>query len=439
MSSADPDLFLRACGDGGPLVVGITPSGQGGVAHMEPRVIAQPYLVVGRLPTADVCLDDPQVSRRHAYIQLLGGRLYGVDLGSRTGTFHRNRRVDAGWIGPGQDVQIGPFGLRFLNGSGCGGEDEGPDPLNSALRHDGSELPPLRFEVNAPGIPPRVWRMAGTLALVGRGALCRLALRGQRIGLYHCSLVRTHEGLWAVDLLTEWGTEHNGAVVRSCRLVPGDRLGVGPFSIRLLEPQQSVRSTSEPEAIRSAGTALRTADEHAHASINADGTHAFPAAASLETTSRLTALPWDPDGRLAALEQRQEMMQDQFQQAILLILKAFGGMHREQMEVLTAELNEVRRLTESIDGLREELLRKPADVPGARPAEKPADAATVPPIPNGPEPPPWFNPDLCNLESPRVRRDPREVHAFVSERLEAFERERQSRWNRILRTLTGTS
>jgi len=51
--------------------------------------------VLGRAPDADVRLDDPSVSRRHARLRLAGDRLLVEDLGSRNGSWRGRRRVRA--------------------------------------------------------------------------------------------------------------------------------------------------------------------------------------------------------------------------------------------------------------------------------------------------------------------------------------------------------
>ena len=51
----------------------------------------------------------------------------------------------------------------------------------------------------------------------------------------------------------------------------------------------------------------------------------------------------------------QQQMFDQFQQAMAMMLQMFGTMHREQMEVIREELDQLRDLTEEFHTLRSEL------------------------------------------------------------------------------------
>ena len=66
-----------------PSLVIVTPDAYSG------RRIRLPgqYMVVGRGPTSDICLDDPYISRTHAALRRHGDAVYVQDLGSSAGTF----------------------------------------------------------------------------------------------------------------------------------------------------------------------------------------------------------------------------------------------------------------------------------------------------------------------------------------------------------------
>src|SRR4051794_31811439 len=98
--------FLHACGAAGPLVLSVeTPGTSGG----ESRAFDQPFVLVGRDPRCDLRLTDPEVSDRHAYFQLVGGRLVCVDLGSRTGVHQAGRCRRLLDVTTDQPVRIGPY------------------------------------------------------------------------------------------------------------------------------------------------------------------------------------------------------------------------------------------------------------------------------------------------------------------------------------------
>lgn len=69
--------------------------------------LTRPVTVVGRSTEADIILDDPGVSRRHAEIHVLDGQPRVVDLGSTNGTFVDGERVHAQALCDGSTITVG--------------------------------------------------------------------------------------------------------------------------------------------------------------------------------------------------------------------------------------------------------------------------------------------------------------------------------------------
>jgi pSer/pThr/pTyr-binding forkhead associated (FHA) protein/S1-C subfamily serine protease len=73
-------------------------------------------LVIGR-QDADLLLEDPQVSRRHAVVRAIDGELEVEDLGSANGTFVNGARVDEPHrLSAGDEIAIGPVVLEARTG-----------------------------------------------------------------------------------------------------------------------------------------------------------------------------------------------------------------------------------------------------------------------------------------------------------------------------------
>ncbi len=71
-------------------------------------------LTVGRDPSADVVLNDPSVSRRHAMLRAVpGGRCVVADLNSTAGSFVNGHRFDSHELTVGDRVQMGPFCFQY--------------------------------------------------------------------------------------------------------------------------------------------------------------------------------------------------------------------------------------------------------------------------------------------------------------------------------------
>ena len=102
--------FAKACGASSPLDLRVD------LVDAKRRVagtVAMPFALVGRDDACDVTLTDPEVNPRHAWLQVVGGRVLAIDLGSRAGLGWPEHESGSGWLDPGVPVRIGPFQLRL--------------------------------------------------------------------------------------------------------------------------------------------------------------------------------------------------------------------------------------------------------------------------------------------------------------------------------------
>ncbi|MEV4760419.1 FHA domain-containing protein [Micromonospora sp. NPDC049559] len=71
---------------------------------------------IGRGEDADILIEDRRVSRRHATVELDGGRAVLVDAGSTNGTWLNDRRLaGAAELRDGDRLRIGSVELRFFD------------------------------------------------------------------------------------------------------------------------------------------------------------------------------------------------------------------------------------------------------------------------------------------------------------------------------------
>ncbi len=66
-------------------------------------------VILGRSAEADLPLTDPEVSRRHARVELVRGVVYLADLGSSNGTFLNGKALgeESIELRPGDDIDVG--------------------------------------------------------------------------------------------------------------------------------------------------------------------------------------------------------------------------------------------------------------------------------------------------------------------------------------------
>jgi pSer/pThr/pTyr-binding forkhead associated (FHA) protein len=357
----------------------------------------RPFLLVGRHPLADLFLNHPQVSRRHAYLQAIAGRVFGVDLQSRTQTYWDGQEAAQaqGWLDPGRFIQVGPYWIHRTDRNPE--EPAGSEALDPFAPRDGAGLegdslprPMLELPMRVGG-QPALWTMSGLLALVGRSERCQFAFGDQSVSRYHACLVRTPMGLWVVDLASREGVYVNGIRVRWAWLAEGDpiRIGLFTFILRYESPPEGIRRQDVPLSAGASPTAPPAlGPEPAPESPDRDR-RSLTIRHKARTPSRMRAEPalhavppgapatlsrgeWEPvpvpalgPNPLAIWQQQMQLMET-FHNDMIMMVQMSIAMHREHLASVRDELDHVQKLTRELTRLNARLGQLPQPA-GARP------------------------------------------------------------------------
>ena len=445
MNPATLAHFLAACGSDEPLRIGV---GQRDQLVSDTWSFRQPFLVVGRRPESDLVLDHWQVSRRHAYLQVIEGRYYCVDLGSRTGTHGGDSAERSGWLERGRAIQIGPYAVR----------PEWPSP---SMRPTGPS-PGVTWELPGKAVGQALWRMDRHLALIGRSLACKIRIVEPDVSKFHCSVVLTPSGVWVVDLLGQNGVFVNDEAVRCARVEDGDELRIGRHTLRAryesrplplprivppATPGASAAATLEP----SDGTTFEPTSLVRFTRPGGEFPAKF-APLAMPTPPpmlQLAAGSVDPSVHLLVHQfgQMQQQMFDQFHQTMVMMFEGFAALHREQAESLRDEFDQVRKLSEELEALRKETARlaqaleKPA--PDARPPVNGHRPSLLPPArPASPAQGSGSAPVLPPLAPPRRASPPEanhgvDIHSQLMLRMSTLQTERQNRWQKIMAMMSS--
>jgi pSer/pThr/pTyr-binding forkhead associated (FHA) protein len=458
------DEFLKACGATGPLDLRIENRGE--TTRWSTQ---QPFALIGSDPLADLLFDDPRVDRLHTYLQVIEGQVYWVDLGSQGGTHWENSSSTArcGWLMHPHGIGIGPYLIQSA------AEDHKavdsiprlivrPDPFASRPQ-ESDDLPRVVLEFRRDEAKPIRWRMRHILTLVGSSPYCKVRLAAPGVSPYHCSLLRTASGVWMVNLSRE-GVAVNASNIRAARLEDRDELQIGGVTIRVFfKPPQPANGKIGSSAGNMAGPVALLAP---------------PASLSRElATSRVNSVwrsPGHPveslladrmsnEGEIPAslltlafdqFEQMQQQFLDQFQQTALMMFRALGSMHREQMEEMREKLDSLQELGDNFKALQAQMANAPPPSPSAPIHEQ---TAPPPPQPGTSRTPGTPAPDsggarpsdtLSGNGTDPLREklrslvdDPngqsKNVHEWMIGRLAALEAEQRSRWQKILDMVRG--
>ncbi len=498
--------FLSACGLDDSLQFVISRQGED-----EPwtRLLRQPFAIVGSDPEADLVLSGSGVVRRHFYLQVIDGWAFWVDLEKAAGQRKDTDLQTTGWLEGDEVLSLSSYTIRRSGGGMVEGDARRSPPRDNPLVSLGDvrTLPETSLEfLNGPS-RSTTWPMRRVMSLVGSAAGCKFRLTDPSVSRFHAALLRTAGALWIVDLLGRDGVRVNGERSRVALLQDGDELRIGRYRMRVHRGDHdetgdiaSIR-LPPPQRSRPAGRALSTTNhaDRVPAAIPFSPLSKNEVARTNETPSPPMNLeviatppgfsiehgPAQHDLTAAMLVplvnqfgQMQQQMFDQFQQAMGMMVRMFGEMHRDQMEVIRGELDRLRELTDEFHALKEELAaRTRADlareVARAEPQVKTTAAAPdiaksspqqLPPVAESPasvSATPSLPPLAAFLNSaaglnpttgsqatqarptpapkPAAPTSDRETVAWLHQRIASLQQERETRWQKLLKLLPGVS
>lgn len=442
--------FLEACGAKGPLVLSVESPGNAGG---ETQAFDSPAILIGRDPRCDLRLTGREVAERHAYLQLVGGRLVCVGLGGRDGIYQGGRRCGVTDLTADQPVRIGPYRVRLL--SGIEGDDDAPAAP--------SGRPGLSLEVSHRGL--RVTRSAlpPGLSLAGSGSDCAVRLVDPAVATQHAGLVRTSAGaLWVVDLLAPGGVRVNGRDVSYARVFPGDSVQLGHSVIRVRDgemtghhfagvgEQEARPPFPAPISARAASVVPETPSPALPPSRPA--VEPTPGPLTLISPAQpfagyaaLTSIV-GPDGRgveavladamstalgplMDEFQAIRQGMADDYHQARVVLQDSAEVLRREQSAEVRRELERLRDLTRELQSLQAALERQSREA-AARPVETPPSPAMTPrpaaTALGGPAP------SCGEAPSPTGRTTDESFHSNLTARISLRQDEQRSVWRRIL-------
>jgi len=208
---AAPPLVVRAQGSGRTLQAG-------------------PAYWIGRDPEADIVVDEPLVSWRHAVLRIADGRWLLEDTNSTNGTFAAGERVRRVEITDSCQVRLGhPDAGPVVSCSITEMPDRGASaqPLATAV-WSAQRLGGDRFPSAIMPLPAKVLR-------IGRSADNGIVVADLNVSRRHAELRRLPGGEYEIaDLGSHNGTFLNGQRITKATVTEADVIGIGPASFRLV-------------------------------------------------------------------------------------------------------------------------------------------------------------------------------------------------------------
>lgn len=370
------ERFLKACGAVGPLCIQVVNRASRRLTY---QMLDQPFVVIGRDAHADIVLDHPDVGWRRAYVQVVDGRLFAMDLRTPIIGAERTDLLTPGWLKPGRSLAFGPFDVTVSIGDRAAPSAQpAPASEESPLTSRYADREPLHnVTLNFQNKVKRnlTWPMDRVLAILGQSADCKIHLKSSSVSNFHCSLVRTRFGVWVLDLLGRGGISVHGRPVRFARLADGDLLKVGDFLIEMrCSPPVSgsvrrgqVPALREPPGSRGIDrrssssflpgiASLAPAGEPASSQLPGENPARPGPNPPADAWTTEVMSPVDPASK-ALFDQfglMQQQMVEQFDRVVSMMCQMFTAMHREQSTQVREELEQIRRLTQELTVLKAE-------------------------------------------------------------------------------------
>lgn len=380
-ANQDPVLderFRVACGVTGEVVVTIRHRERPMMKSVR-HVMRHPSALIGRGSHCDISLQDPTVSYRHAYLQLIDAQLFCFDLGSRSGTFCRSDRHREGPLALGDEVFIGPFSLSVSSQNpealeGDGAWDVTPLSAEQMAALNESQGTPFQAVVKfLNGSPrPKPFSLNRPVTLVGKRSPCRIKLTDDSVSRVHCSFVRTTMGIWLVDLLGRGGTLVKGERVQRVPLNEGDEITVGGFRMQL-------QAAATSRDLMQRNTELTRAQQPSHAADPNQRTEQKRIGkreTDLQPRPNPTLIP-PSDGRPAEsggtestfsesfvyslvdqFSAMQQQMFEQSQQTMTAMAKILQSRHEIEVELVRDEMAHIRGLSKELQELSRQLAER---------------------------------------------------------------------------------
>ncbi|MGA2165622.1 MAG: FHA domain-containing protein [Solirubrobacteraceae bacterium] len=207
--------------------------------------------LLGRDPSADLIIRDPDVSARHASLTPLASGFAIEDLGSTNGTFVNGERLAAQQeLAPGDQIQLGATVLE-VRGSAA-------SAIPAVQRTRVKQIPVLPVLVFLAGQLQGTKLQAGAQLVVGRelGAADVILDRDEAVSRRHAAFSPAGGGLTIQDMGSTNGTLVNGRrLTGTAALETGDRVQIGDTVIEVQLPGARAVEPAAPAAETPSGGA----------------------------------------------------------------------------------------------------------------------------------------------------------------------------------------
>jgi FHA domain len=443
--------FADACGMLGIVRLIVTNTDTGAQSKHDLTV---PFSLIGRDPACDVQLPDPGISARHAYLQILQGRMLFFDLGSRTGIRFPGGLRKEGVLRESDSLLIGPFKIQLSRAPAyrLPKSEYVDESFENSAVEDAHVL--LRNAHSRSNKKLAMRRLHERVTLLGRHHRCHIKLSHESVGRIHAAIIRTDAGDWLVNLRPDRSTLLNGKPVNqpSVAIVESDQLTLGRFRMTVVNGSIPADESSLIRHAESGNVASNAAAKRPQTpSGPGGGVQANAPLNSLIPSERSASGGRQVDeGVLVSLIHEfghmQRQILDHSHQQTLMVAQLLRAMHQTHDSAIHEQLARLQAVTDELSLLQQRRIAVSSvqpETPGiAQDVEFQPKSAPDPPgpltgnedvsVPVIEDPPDDFG---KKRRSPSEEYDPVAAYDRLTSRIHDLERERSSGWQRIMNLL----
>lgn len=369
-----------------------------------------PFARVGQAADCEIRVAGPAVSSRHVYLHLDPRGVYAVDLVTRSGIRINGSDVVAGWLAPGDRLEVGDERLELLRIRIGGSVVDPPPCADDPLAETGSADRLVGLALEPRHGPDGPWTVGSELMFVGWSSACAIALRDPSAAKVHCVLVRTGSAVYVVDLHGQH-TRVDGQLVRGASsLEDGASLTIGAtrFRVRLGPGVPRLPALVEPAPLVARVLCPELVEEH-----EPDEGRGSRDLVTAESQRALFA--W----MVETIQQTQGAVLRQQGEMQATLAGMLRQIQQDNSTLLNTHLQRIERIDHELASLRAELARR-SDDPGSVPS------TSLPPLPQ-----------VSPLRIERTTPDPDLAATSTSttwllQRVRQLENENRSAWKDLL-------
>jgi pSer/pThr/pTyr-binding forkhead associated (FHA) protein len=363
--------------------------------------IDRPFALVGQGSHCDIRLAGAAVNRRHVYLHLDPRGVFAVDLATRSGMRIHGADEVAGWLGPGDWLEVGGQRIELLRIQVDGVVVDPPPCDDDPLAETGADAGLVALGLEPRHGPDGPWTASSELMFLGWSSACAIQVKDPSVAKVHCVLVRTAEGAYLVDLQGEQTRVDDRPVRGASRLEDGAALGIGAtrFTVRL-GPATRHASVSAPLVARVIDPEIVHEEDDSARDL-------VPAASQQALWAWMVETLQQTQG--AVLRQQGEMQAN--------LAGMLQQIQQDNSALLNAHLERIGRIDHELASLRAELAER-------------GEAAAAPPAP------PPVPPLRIERTTPEPSRS-RSSTTWLLQRVNQLENENRSAWKDLLGRVTA--